>query len=70
MPNTSKGLPYPQASDDPNVPADIQALAQQVDATLNNYSPTTHTHTGVYATTTHTHEGTYANTTHTHPEYL
>ena len=70
MPNTSKGLPYPQASDDPNVPADIQALAQQVDATLNNYSPTTHTHTGVYATTTHTHEGTYANTTHTHSEYL
>lgn len=70
MPNTSKGFPYPTSSDDPNVPQDIQLLAQAVDATLTNYSPTTHTHTGVYATTTHTHDGVYANTTHTHNEYL
>ena len=70
MPNTSKGFPYPTSSDDPNVPQDIQLLAQAVDATLTNYSPTTHTHTGVYATTTHAHDGVYANTTHTHNEYL
>ena len=70
MPNTSKGFPYPTSSDDPNVPQDIQLLAQAVDTSLNNYSQTTHTHTGVYATTTHTHDGVYANTTHTHNEYL
>jgi hypothetical protein len=70
MPNTSKGFPYPTSSDDPNVPQDIQLLAQAVDTSLNNYSQTTHTHTGVYATTTHTHDGVYANTTHTHTEYL
>lgn len=70
MPNTSKGFPYPTSSDDPNVPQDIQLLAQAVDTSLNNYSQTTHTHNGVYATTTHTHEGVYANTTHTHTEYL
>ena len=70
MPNTSKGFPYPTSSDDPNVPQDIQLLAQAVDTSLNNYSQTTHTHAGVYATTTHTHDGVYANTTHTHNEYL
>lgn len=70
MPNTSKGFPYPTSSDDPNVPQDIQLLAQAVDTSLNNYSQTTHTHNGVYATTTHAHDGVYANTTHTHNEYL
>ena len=70
MPNTSKGFPYPTSSDDPNVPQDIQLLAQAVDATLTNYSPTTHTHTGVYSTVTHAHDGVYANTVHTHNEYL
>jgi hypothetical protein len=70
MPNTSKGFPYPTSSDDPNVPQDIQLLAQSVDATLTNYSPTTHTHAGVYSTVTHAHDGVYANTVHTHDEYL
>jgi hypothetical protein len=70
MPNTSKGFPYPTSSDDPNVPQDIQLLAQSVDATLTNYSPTTHTHAGVYSTVTHAHDGVYANTVHTHEEYL
>jgi len=70
MPNTSKGFPYPTSSDDPNVPQDIQLLAQSVDATLTNYSPTTHTHAGVYSTVTHAHDGVYANTVHTHNEYL
>jgi hypothetical protein len=70
MPNTSKGFPYPTSSDDPNVPQDIQLLAQAVDATLTNYSPTTHTHNGVYSTVTHAHDGVYANTVHTHNEYL
>jgi hypothetical protein len=70
MPNTSKGFPYPTSSDDPNVPQDIQLLAQSIDATLTNYSPTTHTHAGVYSTVTHAHAGVYANTVHTHDEYL
>lgn len=34
MPNTSKGLPYPTNNAAANVPADIQALAQAVDAKL------------------------------------
>lgn len=70
MPNTSKGFPYPTSSDDPNVPSDIQALAQAVDTSLNNYSQTSHAHTGVYAPTTHSHTGEYADPLHTHTQYL
>lgn len=70
MPNTSKGFPYPNSSDDPDIPSDIQALAQAIDTGLNSYSQTTHTHTGVYATTSHTHSGVYSEPGHTHAEYL
>lgn len=70
MPNTSKGFPYPVATDDPNIPADIQALAQAIDTHLNNYSQTTHTHTGVYATSAHNHDGTYSLSAHVHSNYL
>lgn len=34
MPTTSKGLRYPALSGAPNVPADMQALAEDVDAAL------------------------------------
>lgn len=34
MPTTAKGLPYPASTAAPNVPADLQALAQAVDAQL------------------------------------
>lgn len=34
MPATSKGLPYPAATAAPNVPADLQALAQSLDFSL------------------------------------
>jgi len=34
VPTTAKGLPYPASTAPPNVPADIQALAQAVDAQL------------------------------------
>jgi predicted MPP superfamily phosphohydrolase len=70
MPNTSKGFPYTVAIDDPNIPADIQALAQAIDTQLNNYSQTTHTHTGVYATSAHNHDGTYSLSAHVHSNYL
>jgi len=70
MPNTSKGFPYPVATDDPNIPADIQALAQAIDTHLNNYSQTTHTHTGVYATSAHNHDGVYSISAHVHSNYL
>ena len=70
MPNTSKGFPYPVATDDPNIPADIQALAQAIDTHLNNYSQTTHTHTGVYAASSHNHDGTYSLSAHVHANYL
>lgn len=36
MPTTTKGIPYPDSSDDPDVPADMQALAQAVDALLSD----------------------------------
>lgn len=70
MPNTSKGFPYPVSTDDPNIPADIQSLAQAIDTYLNNYSQTTHTHTGVYATSEHNHDGVYSISAHTHAGYL
>ena len=70
MPNTSKGFPYPVATDDPNIPADIQSLAQAIDTYLNNYSQTTHTHTGVYATSAHNHDGVYSVSAHVHSNYL
>jgi hypothetical protein len=34
MPNTSRGLPYPSPTVPPNVPVDIQALAEALDAWL------------------------------------
>lgn len=34
MPMTAKGVPYPQGSDLPNVPGDMQALAEWVDTAL------------------------------------
>lgn len=37
MPNTTKGLPYPQDSDPVDVPGDIQALAEAVDTELDDY---------------------------------
>lgn len=37
MPNTTKGLPYPQDSDAVDVPGDIQALAEAVDTELDDY---------------------------------
>ena len=36
MPSTPNGLPYPLAAAPPNVPADIQALAEAVDARLTS----------------------------------
>jgi len=38
MPSTTKGLPYPSSSDDPDIPADIQALAEAVDTELDGYA--------------------------------
>jgi hypothetical protein len=35
MPSTSIGFPYPSSSDDPDVPADIQALADALNTFLN-----------------------------------
>jgi hypothetical protein len=42
MPNTTKGYPYPQGSDDVDVPGDIQALADAVDASpgVTSYTST------------------------------
>jgi hypothetical protein len=42
MPTTTNGLPYPAPSAAPNVPADIQAGMEAVDAwgTWNDYTPT------------------------------
>lgn len=42
MPTTPLGLPYPASGAAPNVPADIQALANAVNAwgTWNDYAPT------------------------------
>ncbi len=34
MPNTALGFPYPSSSDDPDIPADIQALADALNAFL------------------------------------
>lgn len=34
---TTKGFPYPLQTDDPNVPGDIQALAEAVDTELDDY---------------------------------
>jgi hypothetical protein len=36
MPNTPGGFPYPDPTARPDVPADIEALARQVDARLGN----------------------------------
>jgi hypothetical protein len=49
MGTTTKGLPYPSQSDDPNVPGDIQALATAVDTELNDY-PTEVEAAATYAT--------------------
>ena len=38
MPNTAGGLPYPAGSDAPDVPGDMQALAEAVDSTKIPYS--------------------------------
>ncbi len=35
MPSTALGFPYPSSSDDPDVPADIQALADALNTFLN-----------------------------------
>lgn len=51
MPTTSKGFPYPSSSDNPNIPADFQALAQAIDTEFDNYSLTD-------ANTTYHFEGT------------
>ena len=42
MPNTTKGYPYPQGSDAVDVPGDIQALADAVDASpgVTSYTST------------------------------
>jgi len=40
MPTTSKGFPYPSSSDNPNIPADFQALAEAIDTELDSYSLT------------------------------
>lgn len=37
MPTTAKGLPYPASTAPPNVPADLQALAEGVDAWIPRY---------------------------------
>ena len=34
MPNTAGGLPYPAGSDAPDVPGDMQALAEELDTQL------------------------------------
>lgn len=39
MPNTTKGFPYPEGTALPDVPGDIQNLAQSIDTYLNNYAP-------------------------------
>ncbi len=39
MPLTSLGLPYPASTDDPDVPADIQALADALNTILNVPAP-------------------------------
>jgi hypothetical protein len=40
MPTTTKGFPYPSSSDNPNIPADFQALAEAIDTELDSYSLT------------------------------
>jgi hypothetical protein len=44
MPTTPNGLPYPAATDVPDVPADVQALAEQIDTDVfsawSAYTPT------------------------------
>lgn len=40
MPTTSKGFPYPASTDNPNIPADFQALAEAIDTELDSYSLT------------------------------
>jgi hypothetical protein len=55
MPSTGKGFPYPSSSDNPNIPADFQALAEAIDAELDSYSTTD-------ANTTYHFEGTQHDT--------
>ena len=62
MPTTTNGLRYPAGSDTPDVPRDIQYLAQDIEA---YFALATHDHTGEYATTSHAHSE-YSLTSHDH----
>jgi len=42
MPTTTKGIPYPASSDDPDVPADMQALAEAIDNLLDSAGASFH----------------------------
>lgn len=56
MPTTPRGLVYPSSTDDPNVPADMQALAQSIEAVWDGqpYCVTHHSTTQSLTTATMT----------------
>lgn len=68
---TNYSWPLPEGTDDPAVPADMQALGAAIDTTVKSIdnrltTAEAHNHSGVYSLTSHDHSGVYSPTSHNH----